>query len=307
MAIAVIMQGKDLQPWKKAFASQAGEVPVWFWPDINRPGLVQMALVWKHPAGSLQQFPNLKVVASAGAGVEHIFADPGLPGHVSITRVVDPGLAQGIGRYVAMAITAHQKKLLACLQQQRQGIWRQPFSHEVPLQAGLLGNGQIGKIVARILRELGYEVRTWSRTPDPTDARHFAGSGQLPAFLKNCNVIVCLLPFTPDTAGILNRQLFELCQPGTLLVNVGRGGHLVEADLLQALENGQLSGAWLDVFDQEPLPPAHAFWQHPRVVATPHIASLTNPEKAVAQLLDNYHKMLGGRTLAGKADRQKLY
>lgn len=237
---------------------------------------VRLALAWHPPDDAFARYPNLQAVCSIAAGVDNIMACPSLPPDVDVVRVVDPGQAQMMSGFIAWHVIGHQRGFAAFRAQQRDRIWQrrdQRRAKDVPV--GILGHGGIGQRVAADLAQLGFPVMSWSRTakPDSSASRGFHGPAGLAAMLGESDVLVNLLPLTPETRGILNGDLFSKMRPGGYLIQVGRGEHLVEADLLAALDGGQLAGAALDVFAAEPLPRTHPFWDHPQIVITPHDAS----------------------------------
>ncbi|KJC61577.1 hydroxyacid dehydrogenase [Bradyrhizobium sp. LTSPM299] len=237
---------------------------------------VRLALAWHPPDDAFERYPNLQAVCSIAAGVDNIMACPSLPPDVDVVRVIDPGQAQMMSGFIVWHVIGHQRGFAAFRGQQRDRIWRrgdQRRARDVPV--GILGSGGIGQRVAADLAQLGFPVMSWSRTakPDSSASHSFHGPAGLAAMVGEGEVLVNLLPLTPETRGILNGNLFSRMRRGGYLIQVGRGEHLVEADLLKALDCGQLSGAALDVFATEPLPQAHPFWDHPQIVITPHDAS----------------------------------
>jgi len=279
------------------------------WPAAGDPTEIAFVLSWKHPLGELKKFPNLKCIASLGFGVDHILRDPDLPRNVPITRIVDQGMIDAMSEYIIAAVLQHTRQFDLYRQDQAQQAWRA----RVPMRpagtrVGILGLGHLGLDAAGRLSRLGFPVSGWSRTPKQVDAvETFFGDDGLEAFLPQADVLVCLLPLTPATQGILNRRTFSKLPAGAYVINVARGDHLVEEDLLAALESGRLSGACLDVFREEPLPPSHPFWTHPRVTVTPHIASLTYPRDVAPQILENYRRVCSGKPPLHTIDRQKGY
>ena len=309
MSILIIAPTRDTTIWVEGLQALLPEVPVYAHPHLPAdPAEITCAITWLHPDGALQAYPNLRLICSMGAGVDHFLADPGLPVDVPITRIVDPALAAAMSTFVLTAILNHHRRWQHFLDQQATGRWAQKDTCEVPLRVGILGMGVLGQDLATKVAQLGFYVAGHSQTAKSVPGvRSYAGEEQLDAFLQDINVLVCLLPLTPQTSGVLNATLFARCSPGTYLINVARGAHLVEEDLIPAIEAGQLSGAVLDVFQHEPLPTDHPFWAHPQVVVTPHHASLTNPHAAIPQLADNYQRMLNGRPLLNQVDREKGY
>lgn len=305
MAIAIIVPGRDVSLLKQHIENHLqGAAPVWVYPDIPDPDQVLMAVVWKHPSGSLQAFPHLRVIQSLGAGVEHLLRDPQLPGQARICRIVDPDLALGMCHYTAMAVLNIHKQWWQLQEQQAQGIWAEPIPEVVPLTIGVLGMGELGVPVAKTLRSLGFEVMGYSRTAKTVEGIRIFSEGELSvaAFAKKVNTLVCVLPLTPQTEGILNREVFEAMPKGSYIINIARGGHLVDVDLLAALDAGNIERAVLDVFHIEPLPSEHSFWTHPKVTLTPHIASVTNQANAAALVAENYRRAVKGQDLKFPVD-----
>ncbi|WP_374385233.1 2-hydroxyacid dehydrogenase, partial [Dongia sp.] len=248
-----------------------------------RPGLdladISYLLMWRPVPGLAAAMPKLKAIFCFGAGVERLLGSAEVPQNIPIVRMVEPGLTQGMTEYVLWQTLRHHRRIWELEEAQAQGQWLPhwyPASWDRPV--GILGFGELGLAAGEKLVEFGFPVRGWSRSAKSHDRiRCFTGRDQLPAFLDGLEILICLLPLTPETAGILDADLFARLKPGASLINVGRGGHLNEADLLKALESGQLLAASLDVFAKEPLPAGHAFWAHPRIFMTPHNASDTDP------------------------------
>ncbi|HLG83335.1 MAG TPA: glyoxylate/hydroxypyruvate reductase A [Bradyrhizobium sp.] len=237
---------------------------------------VHLAIAWHPPDDAFTRYPNLRAVCSIGAGVDNIITCPSLKPHIDVIRVVDPGQAQMMSGFVAWHVIGHQRDFAGYRRQQREHLWqRRPQRSADGVPVGILGNGEIGRKVAADLVQLGFPVMCWSRTAKPGTGpvRGFHGAAGLAAMLERTEVLVNLLPLTPETRGILDRGVFTKMRRGGYLVQVGRGEHLVEADLLAAIDSGQLAGAALDVFATEPLPSAHPFWDHPNITVTPHDAS----------------------------------
>lgn len=272
------------------------------------------AVCWGPPPGLLARLPRLALVQSLAAGVDHLTADPALPRHLPIARIVDPEMASGMAAYVAWAVVHGQRHMGAYLAQQHQALWReQPVQHPHHHRVGIAGHGTLGQACARALRAIGYTVRGWRRgAAGPANAEAdgvavFHGDGQLGDFLAGCDTLVCLLPLTEATRGVLNARLFAQLPRGAHLVNVGRGDHLVEADLLDALASGQLGAATLDAFSQEPMPPGHPFWNHPRITVTPHIATRTPAAVIARQTLAHLAAVRAGRAAEVAVDLGRGY
>jgi len=278
--------------------------------DLGPLDTIDAVVCWAPPAGLMAQMPSLQLVQSVGAGVDHILSDPQLPA-VPVCRIVDPDMASGMQAYVVWAVTHQQRHMPAYLVSAAQREWAEhaitpPRQHRV----GIAGLGTLGLACAQALLATGYAVRGWSRSAKtglPAGLQGFHGDAQRAEFLAGCDTLVCLLPLTPQTAGVLNAELFNQLPRGAHLVNVGRGDHLVEADLLAALASGQLASATLDAFSVEPLPPAHAFWDHARITITPHIATRTQPGVIAQQTLANLAQVRAGHAAAVAIDRERGY
>lgn len=289
--IALLSASDDMTPMAQAWQTLYPDHDLRLADDLGAQEEIDAAVCWFPPAGLLARLPQLRLIQSVGAGIEHLLDDPELPADVPLFRIVDPQMAAGMAAYVTWAVTNAQRGLDECARAQQEQRWasvqvRAPHTHRV----GIAGLGELGVQCARALRALGYPVVGWSRSAKsdlPEGVQSFVGPSQLPAFLAQCDTLVCLLPLTEQTHGLLDATLFEQLPPGAHLINVGRGDHLVEADLLQALASGQLSQATLDTFSVEPLPAAHPFWSHPRIRITPHIATRTAVEVIAAQTLEN--------------------
>ena len=263
------------------------------WPDLGEVQDIEYALVWDPPPGLLASLPNLKAIFSVGAGVDHIAADPERPKHLPVIRMVEEGLTAGMTEYVVMQVLYHHRDMLAYRHQAAEKIWREiPAVPAHQRRIGILGLGVLGQDAARMLVRFGFDVAGWSRTPKEIEGvTCFHGPEGLDQMLARTDILVCLLPLTPATRGSLNGELFAKLPRGACLINVGRGGHQVERDLLEALDSGQLREATLDVFEEEPLPADSPLWSHPQVIVTPHIASMTMPETAAKAVGENIKRM----------------
>ncbi|REE87663.1 2-hydroxyacid dehydrogenase [Cupriavidus plantarum] len=263
--------------WRAAFAAALPEAEVRMWgePGIDAAAVTH-ALVWEPEAGVLASFPNLRLVISTGAGVDHVLADADYPRHVPLARMILPETCEGMAEFVGMSALMLMRDMRTIARQQAERHWRIP--PDMPLarrtRVGVLGLGALGLYAARYLATLGFQTSGWSRSPKTiAGVTTSHGMAQLPAFLAECDILVNLLPQTPDTVGLLDRARLSLLPQGASVLNVGRAAHVVTADLLALLDTGHLSTAMLDVFDTEPLPKDSPLWDHPRVVVTPHCAS----------------------------------
>jgi glyoxylate/hydroxypyruvate reductase A len=276
--------------------------------DYER-GSIDIALVANPPAGALSQLPNLRFIQSLWAGVDRLLSDPTLPAGVPIARLVDPNLTQGMVECVVAHVSCLHRQTPQYQRQQRSAEWRQlPQPSAMQRRVGILGLGQLGRAAAQALAGLGFDVAGWSATPRTVNGiKALHGAERLNELLGETEILVNLLPLTLQTTGILRRELFDALALGASVVNVARGGHLVEQDLLDGLDTGHISHAILDVFWTEPLPPDHPFWSHPRVSVFPHVAAATDPGSAARVAAENVAAFRAGRTPAGLVDRRKGY
>jgi len=297
------------EPWREALALELPEMEFRIWPDVGEPRRVSYALVWRPQPGLLASLPNLKGILSLGAGVDHVLLDPRLPAGVPIVRMVDAGLAAQMSEYALYGVLHFHRSMQQYADQQRRVLWRQVPA--VPAQqrtVGILGLGVLGGDFARKVVPLGFNVIGWSRTPKSlAGVTAFNGPAALGEFLGRTEILANFLPLTPDTAGILGASTFGQLPRGACIINIARGAHLDERDLLAALDDGRLGGAMLDVFQREPLPPEHPFWHHPRVVITPHVAAQAIAELMVAQVVDSIRRIEHGERPLGLVDRGRGY
>lgn len=309
MALLFMSDSDDPKVWAEALRALEPGLEVRVWPDVGVAEEIEFALVWLPPPGMLAGLPKLKLIQSLGAGIDHIFSDPELPRDVPVARLVDDDLTRQMVEYVTLAVLSRHRRIDRYRRLQAERRWRP--SRPVPMSAsrvGVLGLGVIGAAAATALAGLGFAVAGWSRAPRQIDGvENFAGAERLDAFLARSDIVVCLLPLTPETEGVLNARTLGALPKGAYVVNVGRGGHVVEADLIDAIDGGHLSGAWLDVFRSEPLPSDHPFWSHPSVTMTPHIAGLTEPVSAAAQVIENIRRARRGQLPLHRVDLSAGY
>ncbi|PSC71738.1 Glyoxylate hydroxypyruvate reductase A [Micractinium conductrix] len=270
--------------------------------DLSR---VEFAICWNPPAVLLQRCPNLKAIQSMGAGVDSMIGEPSLPRHVPLLRVIDPLMSERMATWVLWGVINCQRKCDAYMVAQRAARWDKGVENfrnvdNRELRVGVMGLGVMGGATADTLLKLGYPVSAWTRTPRPAGEHPgiacYSGEEQLQQFVQQTDVLVCLLPLTDATRGIVSARLLRWLPRGAAVINAARGGHLVEEDLLAALDSGHLSAAVLDVFSPEPLPRESRLWAHPRVRVFPHVSSMTNIESAAAQMLANREAVLTGRS-----------
>lgn len=309
MSILYLSPGRDPEPWLAAFARAMPTEKIVVWPDVPDPAAIDIALVWKQPPGELQRYPNLRLISSFGAGVEHLVTDPEIPAHIPMVRIVEDRLTIGMAEFVALHVLRRHRWLDEIEANQKAKIWKWLPPRDTPsTTVGILGLGALGLAAAQVIRALGFKVAGWSRTPKLAEGIEcFHGPDQLKAFLGRSAHVACLLPVTPDTRGLLNRQAFAAMPRGSHIINAARGPIVVDADLLAALDSGHLDWATLDVFHEEPLPVTHPFWAHPRVTVTPHNAADSLPDYVVPTMVENIDRVRSGRPLLNLVDRARGY
>jgi glyoxylate/hydroxypyruvate reductase len=295
--------------WRAQLTRLTQELEVRVWPEIGNRAEIDYALVWRPEPGFLASLPNLKLILSLGAGVDHLLGDPQLPSHIPIVRLVDPHMTAAMSEYVVLQVLRLHRRDLDYRTQQEAGVWRElDQQNAAERRVGILGLGKLGQDAANKLTTLGFDVAGWSRSEKSlAGIASYAGVPALALLLGRSEIVVCLLPLTPETKRILNASSLALMPKGAALVNAARGAHLVEDDLLAALASGQISAAVLDVFREEPLPAGHPFWHHPRVIVTPHVAAFTNPTTAAPIILDNIRRFEDGRPLLNQVDPARGY
>jgi glyoxylate/hydroxypyruvate reductase len=296
MCIAIISPGREVKKWKENFYVLDKSIRVQVYPEITDYEAVEAVLLWQHPKGILNQFPNLKLICSMGAGVDHILSDQSIPSHIPIVRIVDEKLTYSMTNYALMGILNYHRQIYRYQVNQKKKIWDMS-NPEIDIHVGVMGVGALGGDLVDKLVFMGIPVSGYGNSPKSGLNFPYYFGDQLNDFLDQVNVIVCMLPLTPQTENVLNLRFFENCKKGTYLINVARGKHLVEEDLLEALDKGYLSGALLDVYRKEPLPKDHPFWERNEITITPHIASVTNPDAAAPQIIDNYKRLKNSQPL----------
>jgi glyoxylate/hydroxypyruvate reductase A len=294
--------------WARLFAQHRPGLSFRVWPDAGEPRDVRFLAAWLPPDDLAAAFPKLEVLFSVGAGVDQLNLAR-IPDGVKLVRMIDPALVATMAEYVSFSVIALHRDMLLYLAQQRGRMWREhrvraPGSSRV----GVMGMGMLGRAALAQLGALGFDCAGWNRSRrEEAGVRCYAGVAELDAFLARTDILVCLLPLTESTRGILNRRIFDTLPEGAAVINAGRGGHLVEGDLLAALDSGQLRAAILDVCEAEPPASDHPFWDHPRIWLTPHIASTTQPESAAEAVLANLARYERGEAMHGLVDPRRGY
>jgi len=309
MALLFASTIDSAERWRQELTRLLPGLDMRVWPEIGDAGDIDAALVWRPPPGLLASLPRLRLIASLGAGVDHLFAAAGPPPNVPIVRVVDPYMTTAMSEYVQLQVLRlHRQDPTYRLQQEKRSWHELPQPNAAERRVGILGLGVLGGDAALKLRVLGFDVAGWSRVHKRLPGIPcFAGADGLAALLARSEILVCLLPLTPATEGILSSPRFALMPRGAAIINCARGRHLVEEDLIPALDSGQLSAAILDVFRQEPLPAGHAFWRHPRITVTPHIAAATHAPTAAPAVAENLRRLAAGEPLLHRVDPQQGY
>jgi glyoxylate/hydroxypyruvate reductase A len=297
--------------WHSSFSEFAPglEVRSWSDPDVTTEE-VRYVMVWEPEAGRLAQFPNLRLISSAAAGIDHILCDPLLPRHVPLVRLVTADQSRRMAEYVSWAVLSLMRRVPEILALNAVRGWDSGLTGETApdTRVGIMGLGTMGARSAEMLVALGYQVAGWSNTPKQIEGvQSFVGAGDFDDFLARSDILVCLLPLTPATTGIIRADTIARLPKGACIVNAGRGGHVVTQDLIDALDSGHLGAAVLDVFDPEPLVHDSPLWTHPKVLVTPHVASFGSRRvraRHVAGVIEAFER---GEKLSGLYDPVKGY
>lgn len=278
------------------------------WPDVGNPAEIRYLAAWELPSNLTATLPNLEVIFSVGAGVDQL--DLGLvPKDVQVVRMIEPLLAKGMAEYIALSTLALHRNLVDYVAAQRERRWEpQHWLPAAERRVSIMGMGTMGQAALEALRPFGFQLAGWSRSEHTIEGvQCFAGGESLGDFLEQTDILICLLPLTPQTRGILSRETFHRLPRGSSLINAARGGHLVEKDLLDALASGQISAAVLDVLADEPPARDHPFWNHPNILITPHIASSTSAHSGGRAVLENVLRHERGEPMVGKIQKNCGY
>jgi glyoxylate/hydroxypyruvate reductase A len=314
LSLLLAVTGWDPAPWVARLRTLAPKIAIETPESLKDRSSVRYALSWRHGPGEFADLPNLKAIFSLGAGVDHVLVDPHLP-DAPIVRVVDPDLTSRMSEWVVLQVLLHHRQFRRYDRQQQQKIWAededQPAGGQVRI--GVLGLGELGLDAAGKLKALGFDVAGWSRTKKPAQGfPGFHGPDGLNALLARTDILVCLLPLTPETRRLLSAKLFaKLARDGRLggpfLINAGRGGLQVEADIVSALESGVLKGASLDVFETEPLPEGSPLWRLPNVYISPHNSAISSPDSIARYIAEQIFAFERGEPLRNVVDRARGY
>jgi glyoxylate/hydroxypyruvate reductase A len=305
MAILLSTKAHTMQDWKAALLAVDSSLEIRLFPDAGDPAEIEAAVVWTaHDMVELRRYPNLKLIVSMGAGVDHLLRAPGPPPGIPVARLKDVLLTSAMAEWVLLNVLRfhRQDPEYRALQQRKEWLeLSAPSTYE--RRIGILGIGELGSASARVLTALGFPVMGWSRSAKALHGvQTFHGADGLMAMAAKTDILICLLPLTPETRGVLNAKLLSALPRGAYVINGARGGHMVAQDMLAALDSGHIAGAALDVFEPEPLPPESPFWSHPKVFLTPHAASITIPSSVAPQVVENIHNMRAARALINLVD-----
>lgn len=301
MSIALIIPDRKLEDLQQRLQLILPDVTIDIWPELRHPEDVTFAVLWKQPPGVVAALPALKALQSFGAGVDGILADTTLP-KLPFARIVDPALTAAMIAYLSAMLAYYRLRLDRFVAAQQQQRWS-PKSPRTLSSICVLGLGELGCAAALHFQQLGYRVSGWSRTPKQlTGVCCYAGMAELAGALAKADLVICLLPLTAQTENLLNAAVFQMMQPGVILINVARGAIIDDDALLAALDTGQVQAACLDVFRQEPLPPSHPFWHHPAIFVTPHTSAVTQVDTVVTQIAENYRRSQQGLPLLNQVD-----
>jgi glyoxylate/hydroxypyruvate reductase A len=308
-AIAYISRDTDGVLWKKVLEAGLGPLDFRRLDSLGDKADIEVALAWKPASGLLASFPNLKLIVSLGMGVDHLLSDDKLPAGVPITRIMDDGLIGQMSEYALYWALRHHRDIDKYAASQRGKQWKvEDFVDTIHRRIGILGLGTIGQDTAKKFVALGFPTAGWSRTAKSLPGiKTFHGADGFTRLLTESDILVNVLPLTRETRGILDAKAFAALPKGAYVINMARGGHVVDEALLAALDSGHLSGAALDVFNQEPLPAEHPYWTHPKVHVTPHIAGATNPRTASPGVIENIKRLRAGQSLINTVDPKTGY
>jgi glyoxylate/hydroxypyruvate reductase len=293
--------------FREAFVRELPDLEFYHCSEPIAPEKVRYLLTWNVP-DDVSRFRNLEVLFSIGAGVDQ-FKPEAIPGHVKLVRMVEDGIIRMMQEYVVLGVLTLHREMLAYREQQRRGIWQAlAASQAADRRVGFLGLGTLAQAAIDRLKPFRFPLAAWSRSKKMVEGvTCFHGEDQLGDFLRGTDILVCLLPLTEQTSGILNARLFSLLPAGARLLHVGRGPQLDQNALIEALDSGHLAAAMLDVTDPEPLPEGHPLWSHPKVLITPHMASVTQPHTAAQSVIENIRRHRTGRNPVGLVDRTLGY
>lgn len=311
MKIIFVSQDPKPERWTSLLSALIPTAKIEAWSMDTAIGDADYAVVWQPPDALFKLEPNLRALFNLGAGVDALLKSPSLPAELPIFRLEDAGMSSQMAEYAVHFVTEFSRDMGTYRQQSENQIWKTlPPIRKEQWPIGILGYGKIGSAVAQVLSSLEYPVATWvrqPREPDYNSIEMFCGSENLSPFLNRSRILINTLPLTDSTENLLNYTTLAQLKDHAILINVGRGEHLVDEDLILALQEGHIQHAVLDVFRQEPLPTQHPFWGHPKITITPHVSARTLRESTVAQIAEKVIKLDAGHEISGRVDRNRGY
>jgi glyoxylate/hydroxypyruvate reductase A len=309
MALLFYSQFDNPADWGKHLREAVPGLDFRVWPEAGEPADIEAALVWKAPEGELRKFPNLKLIINIGAGVDSIVKDRSLPAGIPIVRIADPEMSRMMAQFVLAAVLRHYRDFVSFARAQKERRWHYIHPREAPTcSVGVMGLGNLGATAAYELARQGFKVSGWARSPKTLEGvESFHGEAGLAPFLAKSEILVVMLPLTPETEGVLDAKALGMLPRGAKVINVGRGKLIDEDALIAALRSGQVAEATLDVFQTEPLPAASPLWDFDQVLITPHLASVAIPRTAARQVAENLRRLASGQPLLNVVDPSRGY
>jgi glyoxylate/hydroxypyruvate reductase A len=309
MSILLVFENKDVKPWAEILRAKLPDTSIEVYPDVKDRSLIDFVICWKPQKNLLNDFPNVRVIQSVGASIDHITNSQILIKNQQVTRIVDENLSNDMWEFLVAVVLSEMKNAGSYHESQKAKVWQQQAYRSIHnTSIAILGLGSIGAYVATKFVQLGFKVKGWSNSKKQIPGvESFTGDKGLETCLRDSDFLINLLPLTEKTKNILNKETLQKLPQHAFFINVGRGEHLVESDLIDLLDSSKLAGALLDVFRTEPLPVPHPFWNHPKIQLTPHIASLTNVISAAGQIIENYRRFQNKEELLHKVSIEKGY
>ena len=309
MSILLIFENKNVAPWRSHLIEKLPSTTIEVYPNVKDSSEVDFIICWKPKKKVFEQFPNIKIIQSVGASIEHITNSQTIHKASIISRIVDEKLSHDMWEFLITIVLSELKNMRSYAAQKLDKTWQQHHYKSVNnTTVSILGLGSIGGYVAEKFAQIGFNVKGWSTSKkEILKVKSYCGKNEFDAFLDNSDFLINLLPYTDETKDILNQSVFQKLPKNAFLINVGRGEHVVDKDLIDSLNTSMLSGAFLDVFREEPLPKEHPFWSHSKIQITPHVASLTNVKRATEQIAENYRRFLNNEELLNIVSLEKGY
>lgn len=309
MAVLLASAVGPMAPWEKALRAAMPGEDLRTDPEAGSLDDIEVAVCGRGCPGLFPRLKNLKLIVALQAGVDSLLKDPELPAAIPLVRTCQPGGDRLIAEFILMQVLMHHRNLAKFIDDQRSHVWEKlDVNLASEGRVGFMGVGMIGQACAEIVRDVGFNVASWTRSPkDLSGIENFHGPDGLAPFLARTDILVNVLPLTKDTESILDADLFAALPTGARIINIGRGQHVVDDDLIAALDSGHLAGATLDVFRTEPLPPEHPFWSHPRIIITPHTARKSRPANVAPQVAEAVRRLRAGEAQEQVVDRQAGY